>query len=105
MINVKANIIQSSDRHSLIIQNRLLISVSEIWTAFQLDADAFESKYGFAKPDLNEPVVVHCLSGKRATMASDKLTLLNYENVDIYKGSFNEWKARGGEVVVVADGH
>ena len=79
--------------------NPILLPVPEIWTAFQLDSDSFESKYGFAKPDLNDRLVVHCLSGKRARMASDKLTLLNFENVDIYKGSVNDWKARGGQVL------
>ena len=82
-----------------VILNPILLPVPEIWNAFQLDSDTFESKYGFAKPDLCDQLVVHCLSGKRARMASDKLTLLNFENVDIYKGSFNDWKARGGQVL------
>ena len=79
------------------VLNLILLPVPEIWTAFQLDSNTFETKYGFSKPDLNDQLVVHCLSGKRARMASDKLTLLNFENVDIYKGSFNDWKARGGQ--------
>ena len=67
-------------------------SLSEIWASFQLDDGAFESKYGFAKTWFQQ---AGCLSGKGARMASDKLTLLNDENVHIYKERFNERKARG----------
>ena len=37
------------------------------------------------------------LKGIRAFSASDKLLLLAYENVSVYKGSLLDWKAKGGQ--------
>ena len=74
-------------------------AVGEIWEAFaQLSEEDFESKYGFEKPSKGEKIGLSCLSGKRATDASDKLLLLQYENNVIYKGSLKDWKAQGGPV-------
>lgn len=57
----------------------------------------FSQKYGFAKPDplSSGSLALHCLRGKRALDASDKLLLLGYDNVKVYKGSFMEWKSAG----------
>ena len=74
--------------------------MNEVWEAFaQLSKNEFESKYGFAKPELEQDMILHCLMGKRALDASDKLSLLGYTKVKVYKGSFNEWKEKGGEVL------
>ena len=76
------------------------VTVGEIWEAFsQLSDGEFEAKYGFAKPGLEQDMVLHCLKGKRALDASDKLSLLGYTKVKVYKGSFSEWKEKGGEVL------
>lgn len=73
--------------------------VSEIWQAFsQLSTEEFESKYGFSKPSTSTVLATHCLKGKRAMEAADKLNLLGYHNIKVYKGSFNDWKEKGGEI-------
>jgi rhodanese-related sulfurtransferase len=72
--------------------------VPEIWEAFQLDPESFQSKYGFYKPDSNDGLIIHCRSGIRARTAADKLALLNYDKVQVYKGSFLDWESRGGEI-------
>ena len=56
------------------------------------------TKYGFPRPKSSDAVVLHCLKGKRALDAADKLSLLNFDNLKIYKGSFADWKNRGGSV-------
>ena len=58
------------------------------------------SKYGFTRPKSSDAVVLHCLKGKRALDAADKLSLLNFDNLKIYKGSFIDWKNRGGTVEI-----
>lgn len=74
--------------------------VSQIWRAFNLQDDAFSSEFGFAKPpkdSADRPLVLHCLAGKRAVDAADKLALLGY-SPRVYKGSFKDWKKKGGEI-------
>ena len=72
--------------------------MSEIWDAFQMTPDEFQSKYGFAKPDTNDPILIYCLAGRRAQVAADKLALLNYDSVEVYEGSFEDWEERGGDI-------
>lgn len=57
--------------------------------------EEFRQKYGFEKPGTSSSLALHCLRGKRALDASDKLLLLGYDNVKVYKGSFMEWKSQG----------
>lgn len=73
--------------------------MSEIWSAFSVFSEAeFEAKYGFTKPSKSTVLATHCLKGKRALEASDKLNLLGYENVKVYQGSFNDWTEKGGNI-------
>lgn len=58
----------------------------------------FEAKYGFQRPLKSDNFGLHCMRGKRATDAADKLMLLGYDSVKIYKGSFLDWKSAGGQV-------
>ena len=51
-----------------------------------MNEDAFRKKYGICKTELkSKRIVLHCLKGKRAIDAADKLALLGYEDVYIYK--------------------
>ena len=73
--------------------------MGEIYEAFaQLSNQDFEKKYGFSKPKLSDSLALHCLKGKRAIDAADKLNLLNYDNIKIYKGSLIDWKNKGGQI-------
>ncbi len=76
--------------------------MSEIWSAFaEMTPEEFETKYGFPRPgpEGSSRMVLHCLKGKRALDAADKLSLLGYDHTKVYKGSFFEWKEKGGDVV------
>lgn len=74
------------------------VPLSEIWDAFaHMSSEAFRLKYNFEKPDQSTRLGLNCLKGIRAFSASDKLLLLAYENVSVYKGSLLDWKAKGGQ--------
>ena len=60
-------------------------SVHEIYSAFNLPAPQFRARYGFEKPAKVDKVYTHCKMGKRATDAADKLVLIGYENVAVYR--------------------
>ena len=61
------------------------LSVDEIYSAFNLPPLEFRAKYGFEKPAKTAALCTHCKMGKRATDAADKLYLLGYENVAVYR--------------------
>ncbi len=50
------------------------------------------------RPDKSAALVMHCLKGKRASEAADKLSLLGFHDVKIYKGSFLDWKENEGPI-------
>ena len=60
-------------------------SVHEIYSAFNLPATEFRANYGFEKPAKTAALCTHCKMGKRATDAADKLFLIGYENVAVYR--------------------
>lgn len=75
------------------------IPLGEIYEAFgELSDQDFQEKYGFAKPKPSDSLALHCLKGKRAIDAGDKLSLLSYDNVKIYQGSLIDWKNKGGQI-------
>ena len=41
--------------------------------------------------------------GKRAMDAADKMSLMGFENVSVYKGSLRDWKENGGRVLKGAE--
>ena len=51
-----------------------------------MDDSTFQIKYGIEKELLeSKKIVLHCLKGKRAFDAADKLALLGYDDVYVYK--------------------
>ena len=51
-----------------------------------MDDTKFRSTYGIQKDLLkSKKIVLHCLKGKRAFDAADKLALLGYDDVYVYK--------------------
>ena len=83
--------------NNLYFMNLSYFAVSEIWDAFgHMSSEAFELKYNFEKPDQSTRVGLNCLKGIRAFAASDKLLLLGYENVSVYKVNIGStfWKFR-----------
>ena len=60
--------------------------VCDIWSAFQMDDEKFRRTYGISKLTLkSKQIVLHCLKGKRAFDAADKLALLGYDDIFVYK--------------------
>ena len=51
-----------------------------------MDQEKFQKTYGVDKMVLkSKKIVLHCLKGKRAFDAADKLALLGYDDVYVYK--------------------
>ena len=51
-----------------------------------MDNTKFRTTYGIEKDLLkSKKIVLHCLKGKRAFDAADKLALLGYDDVYVYK--------------------
>ncbi len=61
----------------------------------------FQKKYGFPRPgpEVSSNIVISCGKGKWARIAADKLALLGYKETKVYKGSFTEWKEKGGAII------
>lgn len=61
--------------------------------------EEFESEFDFKRPALqsDRPIVLSCLSGARASQAANQLFGIGFENLAVYKGSFNDWKSKGGK--------
>ena len=68
-------------------------------SAVALSDDEFKSKYGFDKPSKDCKMVTHCTKGGRATRAQGILQGLGFNNAHVYKGSLNDWRENGGEVL------
>ncbi|CAG0920872.1 unnamed protein product [Notodromas monacha] len=81
------------------IPNSFNVPVDRFNDAFELPEDQFRQLYGFPKPKKNSKIVTSCLKGIRAANAAEILTRSGYTNVNIYKGSFDDWKNKGGDVV------
>lgn len=73
--------------------------MDELANAVKLSPGDFSSKYGFAKPEDSDAIVVHCLKGGRAVKGAVVLDEAGFEEVDVYKGSILDWKANGGELI------
>merc|ERR1712242_240967 len=63
-----------------------------------LSAEEFKIKYGFERPQRDEPFVLTCRSGRRARVASKILRDLGYSAIKVYDGSWNDWVAEKGPV-------
>lgn len=84
-----------------VIRSSINMPLNELWSLMKLSEEAFEARFGLRRAELShKKVVLHCLKGKRALEAADKLMILGYNsNVFVYKGSFSDWIARGGSIV------
>ena len=63
-----------------------------------LSAEAFKSKVGVEMPTKESKILVSCMIGGRAKRGYDALAAMGYSQLDLYPGSFNDWKAKGGEI-------
>lgn len=67
-----------------------LVPVQE-FSNFELDNSAFQSTYGFSKPQVNDEIIVYCKMGGRANTAAGILEKYGYKNVTVYSGSWMDW--------------
>lgn len=79
------------------IPHSINIPLVELAVTIGLDAAAFKSKFGQAKPTLDSKIILTCRSGARAEKAAIQLKELGYKNVAYYKGSWNEWSQKTGK--------
>ena len=76
--------------------------VADIANSFSaMTNEEFEAEYDFKRPDKNAPkmLVFSCKSGLRASSAADQVLNCGYENIGVYKGSFDEWKGKNGKFI------
>jgi len=75
------------------------VPLHEIPEAFQLSPDQFLEKYKFQLPQTTaKNIVLTCRSGRRILIAQKRLKPLGYNHLRLYRGSFKEWVAKGGQV-------
>ncbi|KAI9454844.1 Rhodanese-like protein [Lactarius psammicola] len=79
------------------IPSAVNLPLSGLSGALHLDGEKFRETYGFRKPALDQEIVFYCRSGMRSSSASDVARRNGYKNILNYKGSWLDWKARGGE--------
>ena len=68
--------------------------LDHISTALELSAEDFQTKFGYKKPNLDTPIVIHCRSGVRAVTAQNLFLDKGYTHVKTYPGSWREWYAK-----------
>lgn len=64
--------------------------------ALLLPAEDFQDAFGFAKPPAAKEIVMFCKAGVRSAAAASIARQAGYQNVGEYKGSWNDWVAKGG---------
>jgi len=79
----------SREQKSGVIKNAILISIYD---------EKFTEKIN--KLNKKNPVYVYCASGRRSTMAANKLLENGFENVTNMKGGINVWKEMNLPVIV-----
>ncbi|TFY72643.1 hypothetical protein EVG20_g376 [Dentipellis fragilis] len=77
------------------IPSAVNLPLSVLAGSLQLDAAAFQQKFGYEKPGRNQEVVFYCRSGKRSSSASDVAKRNGYTKVLARLG------AEGRQIVVV----
>ncbi|XP_007247546.3 thiosulfate:glutathione sulfurtransferase [Astyanax mexicanus] len=80
------------------IPGSIHIPLSDVERDLSLDPDAFQTKFGVAKPPLDTPnLVFHCQLGRRGQAATDKAKSLGFENARNYVGAYKEWSEKEGK--------
>eukprot|EP00088_Acartia_fossae_P030227 TRINITY_DN31201_c0_g1_i1.p1 TRINITY_DN31201_c0_g1~~TRINITY_DN31201_c0_g1_i1.p1 ORF type:complete len:166 (-),score=46.34 TRINITY_DN31201_c0_g1_i1:47-544(-) len=76
------------------------VPLPEIPEAFEMEPEAFKEKYKFDLPAKDrKDLVLTCRSGRRILVAESKMKPLGYTHLRLYRGSFKDWQANGGEIL------
>ncbi|KAF8273770.1 Rhodanese-like domain-containing protein [Lactarius quietus] len=78
------------------IPSAVNLPLSGLSGALHLDGEKFRETYGFRKPGFDQEIVFYCRSGMRSSSACDVARRNGYKNILNYKGSWLDWKVRGG---------
>lgn len=65
--------------------------MAEVGDALKAQPDDFKVKYGFPKPEIQQPLVFFCHAGIRCRTAAEQAKALGYNSLS-YPGSWSEWK-------------
>jgi rhodanese-related sulfurtransferase len=87
-------LIDVREPHELIygaIPRSINIPQREIPVAFGLRPGEWQRKYGVAKPGPESEIVFYCRAGPRALNAAQNASVLGYNKVICYFGSFLDW--------------
>ena len=74
------------------------IPLGSLALAFDLNAAEFKLQYKIDLPGKEDDLICSCLIGGRAKKAQSVLQGFDYKNVQLYKGSFEDWVANDGKV-------
>ncbi|XP_071522850.1 rhodanese domain-containing protein CG4456-like [Panulirus ornatus] len=76
-----------------------VLPAQELEEALGLEGEVFKAKYGFPKPDPEDPkLVITCRSGRRVGLAQEMLQAKGFTKHKLYLGSFLDWTEKGGPV-------
>ncbi|KAF1942272.1 Rhodanese-like protein [Clathrospora elynae] len=78
------------------IPTAINIPVTSHPDALLLDEEEFQDRFGFQKPPTNKEVIFFCKAGVRSSAAAGIARQAGYTNVGEYRGSWLDWKKRGG---------
>eukprot|EP00842_Homolaphlyctis_polyrhiza_P000905 jgi/Hompol1/1815/HPOL_005731-RA len=84
---------EPNETSSGIIPGAQKIPVNSLDGAFKMTPEAFKAEYGFAKPTIDQTIVVYCRSGRRSLMASNMLRDNGFTNIRDYSGGWLDWSA------------
>ncbi|XP_055258986.1 thiosulfate:glutathione sulfurtransferase isoform X1 [Moschus berezovskii] len=79
-----------------IVSSRLLLPVSELESALQMEPAAFKALYSAEKPKLEENLIFFCQMGKRGLQATQLARSLGYKGARNYEGAYREWLQKEG---------
>ncbi|KAF9257689.1 Rhodanese-like protein [Marasmius fiardii PR-910] len=78
------------------IPSAISIPINTLEVSLKLSPEAFQQKFGIAKPEKDQEVTFYCKKGLRSTMASEIAMREGFTNVVNYKGSWIEWVSKEG---------
>lgn len=78
------------------IPTALNVPITSHPDALLLPPEEFEDQFGFAKPPVSREVVFYCKAGVRSSAAAAIARHAGYEKVGEYRGSWLDWKRKGG---------
>ncbi|HIH14974.1 MAG TPA: rhodanese-like domain-containing protein [Nanoarchaeota archaeon] len=67
------------------------IPLHDLEETFALSEQAFQEKYGFAKPKKEGKVIFYCRTGGRSAMATQYAESIGYVHAENYAGSIYDW--------------